>query len=153
MHDPQADTDSVSQLSAVLKPLLAADFHGSIDTTFRVLHQAAFSMSCLVVLNVVEQCGMASISQISMQLGFSLGNTSSIVDKLVGTGFVTRAEDTLDRRQKVVQLTSKGQELLEHLQTLRANQIAERLLLLPPALLERTITLLRDIKACNHTGS
>ncbi len=69
-------------------------------TLFHMLHKSDLSMPQLVTLLFVRRGGVASISSISQHLNLSLGATSHLVDRLVVAGFVERAEDQNDRRQK-----------------------------------------------------
>jgi DNA-binding MarR family transcriptional regulator len=50
-----------------------------------------------------------------------------------------------DRRHKLVRLTEKGQALIQELRATRVNSIVQRMLLLPPDLLDRAIDVLRDV--------
>ena len=110
-------------------------------------------MPRLAALNVVERQGAASISEICANLNLSLGNTSILIDKLVCHDFVTRIEDVSDRRHKLVRLTEKGQALTQELRTARINSVVQRLLLLPPDLLDRAIDVLRDVTEHLSPGS
>ena len=104
-------------------------------------------MPRITTLNFVARRGAVSISEISACLDLSLGNTSMLVDKLVCHGFVTRAEDASDRRHKLVRLTAKGQAFVDELRTARVSHLVQRMLLLPPDLLDRAIDVLGDITA------
>jgi DNA-binding MarR family transcriptional regulator len=117
------------------------------DTTdmLRLLKREDLSMPRIVALNVVERQGAASISEISAYLDLSLGNTSILIDKLVCHGFVTRIEDVSDRRHKLVRLTEKGQALIQELRATRVNSVVQRMMQLPPDLLDRAIAVLREV--------
>ena len=62
-------------------------------------------------------------------------------------GYVTRAEDAHDRRHKLVRLTEKGQALIQELRAARVEGVVQRILLLPPPLIEQTIDVLREVTA------
>jgi DNA-binding MarR family transcriptional regulator len=115
------------------------------DDTLRLIKREDLSMPRIAALHVVARRGAASISEIGAKLDFSLANTSMLIDKLVCHGFVTRAEDASDRRQKIVRLTEKGRALVDELQATRVDAMAQRMLLLPPGLLDRAIVVLGEI--------
>jgi DNA-binding MarR family transcriptional regulator len=138
-------TDTEAQLSGLLSVFMNEVLRCDTADMLRVLKREDLSMPRLAALNVVEQHGAASISEICAQLNLSLGNTSILIDKLVCHGFVTRVEDASDRRHKLVRLTEKGQALIEELRATRAKSVVQRMLRLPPDLLDRAIEVLREV--------
>jgi DNA-binding MarR family transcriptional regulator len=138
-------TDTTVQLSELLSIFMTEVLRCDTADMLRVLKREELSMPRLAALNLVERQGAASISEICAQLNLSLGNTSILIDKLVCHGFVTRAEDASDRRHKLVRLTEKGQALIEELRAARVNSVVQRMLLLPPGLLDRAIEVLREV--------
>ena len=153
MNDHMSTTDTAAQLSELLSMFMTEILRGDTADMLRVLKREELSMPRLAALNIVEQQGAASISEICAYLNLSLGNTSILIDKLVCHDFVTRIEDVSDRRHKLVRLTEKGQALIQELRTARINSVVQRLLLLPPDLLERAIDVLRDVTEHLSPGS
>jgi DNA-binding MarR family transcriptional regulator len=147
MNDTHHRTDSVAELRSLLGLFWAEVMRCDTDDMFRLLKREDLSMPRIVALGFVARRGAVSISEISGFLDLSLGNTSMLVDKLVCQGFVTRAEDASDRRQKVIQLTTKGQAFVDELRATRVNQLAQQMLLLPPDLLARAIDVLSEVTA------
>ena len=145
MNDHMITTDPTVQLSELLSTFMTEVLRCDTADMLRVLQREELSMPRLGALNVVDQQGAASISQICAYLNLSLGNTSMLIDKLVCHGFVTRIEDASDRRHKLVRLTAKGQALIEELRAARVNTVVQRMQLLPPELLERAIDVLREV--------
>jgi DNA-binding MarR family transcriptional regulator len=135
------------ELRSLLSLFVAEIMCNNTDDTLRLIRREELSMALIVALNIVERRGAISISEISASLDFSLGNTSMLVDKLVCKGFVTRAEDAHDRRHKLVRLTEKGQALIQELRATRVEGVVQRILLLPPAVLEQTLAVLREVTA------
>jgi DNA-binding MarR family transcriptional regulator len=117
------------------------------DATLRLLKREELTMPLMATLRIVERQGSSSISEISACLECSLGNSSMVVDRLVHNGFVTRVEDTHDRRHKQVQLTEKGRAFVNELRATRVEGMAQRILLLPADLRDRMIDVLRDVTA------
>jgi DNA-binding MarR family transcriptional regulator len=64
----------------------------------------------LIQLHYQHKCG---ISDISNRMDISSAAASQLVDKLVQSGLVERAEDPIDRRAKQLKLTEKGRVLVE----------------------------------------
>jgi len=145
MNDIASITNMTENLRSVLSLFAAEIMCYTTDDTLRLIRREELSMPLIVALNVVERRGAISISEISTSLDFSLGNTSMLVDKLVCKGFVTRAEDAHDRRHKLVRLTEKGQALIRELRATRVEGVVQRILLLPPPLIEQTIGVLREV--------
>src|SRR4026208_1721110 len=145
MNDRMPTTDTTAQLSGLLSIFMTEILRGDTADMLRVLKREDLSMPRLAALNIVEQQGAASISEICAYLNLSLANTSILIDKLVCHDFVTRIEDVSDRRHKLVRLTEKGQALIQELRTTRVNSVVQRMLLLPPELLDRVVEVLRDV--------
>jgi DNA-binding MarR family transcriptional regulator len=70
----------------------------------------------LVQLHYQHKCGVTDISN---RMAITSAAASQLVDKLVQSGLVERAEDPHDRRAKELKLAAKGQQLVE-------NSMAER---------------------------
>jgi DNA-binding MarR family transcriptional regulator len=145
MNDLIPTTDTTAQLSELLSMFMTEILRCDTADMLRLLKREDLSMPRIAALNVVERQGAASISEICANLNLSLGNTSMLIDKLVCRGFVTRVEDVSDRRHKLVRLTEKGQALIQELRAARVNSVVQRMLLLPPDLLNRVIDVLRDV--------
>ncbi len=133
------------RLRASLATFVAEVLRTDTGDMLRLLQREGLSMPRIATLNFVELREAASISEISTYLQLSLANTSTLVDKLVCGGFVTRAEDAKDRRHKVVQLTDKGRALVQDLRATRVEHLVQRMLRLPPALVDQTIATLDDV--------
>ena len=132
MNDIMPTTNATAQLSGLLSTFMTEILRCDTADMLRLLKREDLSMPRIAALNVVEQQGAASISEICADLNLSLGNTSILIDKLVCHGFVTRIEDVSDRRHKLVRLTEKGQALIQELRATRVNSVVQRMLLLPP---------------------
>lgn len=141
------DTTVETELTHLLGGLIAEALRYDTDEMARLLKREDLSFQRIGALKIVERVGAASVSDISVCLDLSLANTSILVDKLVGQGFVTRAEDANDRRQKRICLTEKGQALVQEVHATRVNNLVKRMLFLPPNLLERTTDVLREVMA------
>jgi MarR family transcriptional regulator for hemolysin len=85
----------------------------SMADTVRFVKQADLSFAqfgTLMQLHHVQQCG---VTDIATRLGITNAAASQLVDKLVQSGLVERAEVEHDRRLKALSLTPKGREWVE----------------------------------------
>lgn len=125
----QQVSDQINQLTAAMVRASAADI-------LQLLQHEQLSMSRALALMFLDRQKCATISDISSYLNLSLGNTSHIVEQLVCSGYVTRAEDVNDRRLRQVMLAAKGQAFVKEMKTTRVRDLATRLDCLPGTLLQ-----------------
>lgn len=71
------------------------------------------SMPQFSVLMQLHHKGACGMSEISERFEITPAAASQLVDKLVQGGLIVREEDPSDRRAKLLNLTEKGQELVE----------------------------------------
>jgi DNA-binding MarR family transcriptional regulator len=129
-----------NQLDTVLKRHSAAEL-------LRLLQREELSLPRGVALMFLDHNERASISDISQYLNLSLATTSQLVDQLVCAGYVTRAEDQHDRRQKIVALTDRGECFVQEFKRRRIDEVKRQLAHLPTPLLESTRLVLSEILA------
>jgi len=139
------ETRLVKQVSDVLSRFNAEMLRYSAADLLRLMQREDLSMPRAVALKFLKCEGVASISDISNYLNLSLGNTSHIVDQLVCSGYVTRAEDANDRRLKLVALAPKGQAFVQEVEQVRIEELARRLQQLPTPLLETALRVISDV--------
>lgn len=133
------------KVSDVLSRFNAEMLQYSVADLLRLMQREELSMPRAVALLFLKQEGAASISDISNYLNLSLGNTSHIVDQLVCSGYVTRAEDANDRRLKLVALTAKGRAFIQEVEQVRIEEMARRLQQLPIPLLEAALAVISEV--------
>ena len=73
------------------------------------------SLAQVKTLLAIGDLGLPSIEQIANMLGVSQPTASHLVERLVISELVHRAQDPQNRRRVIVQLTEAGKELLQHL--------------------------------------
>jgi DNA-binding MarR family transcriptional regulator len=83
------------------------------------------TMGQLKALMTLIVNGAQSVGVLGRALGIAEPAASTLVDKLEEQGFVTRAADSEDRRRTLVQPTAAAQDLFDHLQRGRNEQLAE----------------------------
>jgi DNA-binding MarR family transcriptional regulator len=88
------------------------------------------SMPQFGLLMQMHHKGACGISDVSERFEITPAAASQLVDKLVHNGFIQREEDPNDRRAKLLNLTDKGQELIQRGMQERyrwVEELAERL--------------------------
>jgi DNA-binding MarR family transcriptional regulator len=88
------------------------------------------------VLYLLGAAGDLHMADLVVRLGVSLSTVSGLVDRLVDHGLTSRREDTIDRRQVVVGLTSAGKGFIDRFRELNARQMRDLLGLLDAAELD-----------------
>ena len=82
-------------------------------------------------LSFIRRNPSTTLTTVSEYLAVSNATTSSIVDRLVKKGLVTRAEDPNERRCLQLSLTSKGQEEYKVVEELAISELTKVLTRLP----------------------
>jgi DNA-binding MarR family transcriptional regulator len=100
-----------------------AIFRAIGSSTGSVWMNLDLSMAQLKTLLMLHTSGAIPIGQIAETLGVGQPTASHLVDRLVQAQLVVRAEDPLDRRRTLAQLSPAGQELAERLQQVRAEPL------------------------------
>jgi DNA-binding MarR family transcriptional regulator len=87
------------------------------------LHADGITVAQMMAMHTLHLEGAATMSFLARRLQLSLSATSSLVQKLVDGGLVTRKEHDTDRRNKVVALSPAGRAHVATLHRLRATDI------------------------------
>jgi MarR family transcriptional regulator, organic hydroperoxide resistance regulator len=69
--------------------------------------------------------GKTNFKKLAEALAVTPPNVTGIIDRLVEQGLVSRTENQDDRRIMLLQVTAKGQDLLNHLRESRTNQMTQ----------------------------
>ena len=80
----------------------------------------------LLAVKAFTLVGGLTISQLSERLQVKHHSAVNIVDRLMERKLVTREADETDRRRRHVQLTAKGEKLIEELATVHRKEIRLR---------------------------
>ncbi len=75
--------------------------------------ESGLSMSHFGALFHVYRIGSCGVTEIGDHLGVTSAAASQMLERLVQQGLVLRAEDVEDRRVKRIELTEKGQQIIE----------------------------------------
>lgn len=84
----------------------------------RKLHAKGVTVAEWVVLREMFDEEETSPGMIAERIGMTRGGVSKLVDRLVGKGFITRADRTDDRRFQSIALTAEGRYLIPQLAAL-----------------------------------
>ena len=89
----------------------AAQAVGRINAS--MLRQSGLGESEFRVLEALLHKGAMPVNVIGPKVELTCGSISTAVDRLHGRGLVTRTEDSVDRRVRLIDLTPIGRELIE----------------------------------------
>jgi DNA-binding MarR family transcriptional regulator len=93
---------------------------GSSQQMFALLGELDLGMTQMKTLLMLDDCiEEGSVKDLSERLGLSLPATSRTIDGLLRRGFLSRHEDTVDRRVKRVRLTGEGQDIVRQINVAR----------------------------------
>ncbi|MGH9737038.1 MAG: MarR family winged helix-turn-helix transcriptional regulator [Candidatus Acidiferrales bacterium] len=119
--------------------------------TLPLMYGAKLSTPQLAVLEFVRAA--RTVSTVALHVGLSRPATSQMINKLVDRGLVGRSEGSVDRREKVVTLTSEGRELLDRISAARAARFEASLAGLSPRIVARLKHTLEDVLAELHKAT
>ena len=112
-------------LGALIGDLMKHVYRRSAGETLAVLNDAGLTLPQLVCLNVLDECGVRTVSAIASALRLSPAATSHLVDRLVSEGLVVRIEDPVDRRQKRVTITAAGRRFVGRVERARTREMTD----------------------------
>jgi DNA-binding MarR family transcriptional regulator len=104
---------SPTQLSQTLRNFMDVVMQRSLRERAQLAKAIGLSMPQLGILMQIHFRGNCGISEISNRFDITNAAASQLVDKLVQSGLIQRAEDPHDRRAKLLNLTEKAKELIQ----------------------------------------
>lgn len=105
---------SSSQLTQTLRSFMDVAMQHSLQERSHLAKQSGLSMPQFGILMQIHYRGNCGISDISNRFDITNAAASQLVDKLVQSGLVQREEDPQDRRAKLLNLTEKAKEMIQH---------------------------------------
>jgi DNA-binding MarR family transcriptional regulator len=121
------DSDlSIRALRALRRILRAADLAGR-----RLAAATGLTPSQLLVLQEIERRGETTPGAIATALQFGQATITNIVDRLEGSGLVSRQRGERDRRQVFLRITPAGQAVIESAPDMLQQQFRDRFPALP----------------------
>ncbi len=100
------------------------------------------SMSQINAMFFLKRAGSGGVSDIAGSLDVTNAAASQLLDRLVQQGLILRREDPDDRRLKQIELTEKGEQLVEESMRARHQLVMEISASLTPAEKEQVIAAL-----------
>ena len=122
------DTDRPTSASADAGRL--ADFIMFTQRSFlldlsKELNKGSISYAQFFLLGYLAKEDYLTMTDISKKMGHSTAAATGLVDRLEKLGYVQRLHAADDRRKVMVQITSKGQELVERMRNGIASEISD----------------------------
>ena len=101
------------QFSQSIRAWMDVFMQRSMGNWWRFARTTGLSMPQFSLMMQMYHRGACGMSGISERFEISPAAASQLVDKLVQSGYIKREEDPTDRRAKLLNLTTKGRELIE----------------------------------------
>jgi DNA-binding MarR family transcriptional regulator len=103
-----------TEVAGCLELLFERLVHVGEAEMMEVLAHQDLSFTQARVLFTVANGQPMAINELAVQLGQSVGAAGRNVDSLVRSGLVERNENPVDRRVRLVSVSAKGQEVVDH---------------------------------------
>ena len=100
------------QFSQTLRAWMDAFMHRSMRGWNHFAKSTGLSMPQFSILMQLHHKGPCGMSEVSERFDISAAAASQLVEKLVQSGHLERAEDPSDRRAKLLRLSSSGEKLV-----------------------------------------
>jgi len=101
----------------------------------------------LTVLKLLEEIGELSLSQLSRRLAARNSTVTGIIDRMVTSELVTRAQSQDDRRVWIIRPTPRGEKIATLIEVAPWDLLRQALRALPASELERLISSLNTVAA------
>ena len=103
-----------TQITQPLREWMDVFMHRSMRGWNHFAKSTGLSMPQFSILMQLHHKGPCGMSEISGRFDISAAAASQLVDKLVHADYLERTEDPTDRRAKLLTLSDKGKELINH---------------------------------------
>jgi DNA-binding MarR family transcriptional regulator len=103
------------QIKTALRRWMEVTFARSMHDWAHYVKDSGFSMQQFrLLMQLYYQSSSCGISQISDDMSITAAAASQLVDKMVQSGLLERAEDPHDRRAKMITISEKGREFVKN---------------------------------------
>ena len=143
--EPPVDDPTIARLGALMPLFMDLINRRSAGQTMQIMAECGLTLPQMVAMHVLRWHGELPLSAVQDALQLSPSATSTLVDKLVEKGFVHRRENPADRRQKQVQLTTAGADLIDQLALARAVEFTTAVSVIDPELRAQLVTLFERV--------
>lgn len=152
MPDKPVHENDVQRLGARLHELMGVINQRTTGETLELMHEQQLTLPMMVALYQLQFSGPTPLSTLGQCLRLSSSAASSMVDRLVERGLVSRREDPEDRRQKLIGVTATGTELVGRMAAARAREMEVAFSGVPPELRTRLIQVFEEVIAQLRAG-
>lgn len=97
----------------VLNQFAGLTMHINMIYNMQFMQEHDLSFTHLNSLLLIYRAGCTNIHCLADHLGVTKAAVSQMVDRLVESGLISREEDPIDRRSKLICLSEKGQSLVQ----------------------------------------
>ncbi len=116
----------MSEKREVINNLLVVLFNNILTIEERALRRGEFKNMTLNELHVIEAIGIGNpknMSQISADIGVTMGTLTTAMNTLIRKGYVTRKKAVEDKRVVLAELTESGKRAFEHHQAFHEEMV------------------------------
>ena len=106
-------TEHNKRLSEQLDKFSKISMHLNITRNMQFIQEHGLSFIQLNGIMFIHRAGCTNIHSLADHLGVTKAAVSQMVDKLVESGLISRDEDPIDRRSKLICLSKRGEDLLQ----------------------------------------
>jgi DNA-binding MarR family transcriptional regulator len=106
--------NSSSQFIQTIRQFLDFAMHHSLRERAHFAKATGLSMPQFGILMQLHYRGNCAVGDIGERFDITSAAASQLVDKLVQSGLIQREEDPNDRRAKLLNLTDKGRQFIQH---------------------------------------
>jgi DNA-binding MarR family transcriptional regulator len=122
---PPADV-TPQELAAELLRLWHSLIKGGAKSLYALLDELDLGFSHVKTLHTLADLGdEVSVKQLAEHAGMSLAGASRVADALHQRGYVDRREDERDRRAKRLRITDAGREVVDRIERVRLQSLAD----------------------------
>lgn len=102
-----------NNLTEQLNQFAGMTMHINMIYNMQFMHEHDLSFTHLNSLLLIHRAGCTNIHCLADHLGVTKAAVSQMVDRLVDSGLISREEDPIDRRSKLICLSELGRNLVQ----------------------------------------
>ena len=106
-------TDQKTRLSQQLDRFSMISMHLNMNRNMQFIQEHDLSFIQLNSLMFIHRPGCSNIQNLADYIGVTKAAVSQMVDRLVESGLISREEDPIDRRSKLICLSETGEKLVQ----------------------------------------
>lgn len=107
--------------------------------------KAGITIPQLLVLQFLQQNNNSKMSDLSEALEVTMGNVTTLVDRMIRVGYVARFDDSFDRRVVRVKITAKGKQIFNEMLKIKRQRLVKILKQIPQKDIRTVIKVMKKI--------